>query len=326
MCWRTAPDGTLEFLSTVARDLGERLRLEEQLRQAQKMEAVGRLAGGIAHDFNNLLCIITGYSEMALGQLTANMPQRTFLTEINKAGNRAATLTRQLLAFSRKSLMAPKVLDLNALIRDAGTMLRRLIGEDVELATTFEPGLPTVKADPNQLEQVLMNLVVNARDAMPLGGRLEIRTGYAVLTERDIRDQPEVRPGSYAMFAVSDNGCGMDPATQARIFEPFFTTKGVGKGTGLGLAMVYGIVKQSGGHINVETAPGQGSVFRIYLPCAAVAASEPAPERRPRAHRPAPKPCCSPRMRTVCVPWCCRCCAAVATLSSRPATARKRSP
>jgi PAS domain S-box-containing protein len=269
-----APDGQVEFLSIVARDLSERLRLEEQLRQAQKMEAVGRLAGGIAHDFNNLLCIITGYSEMALHQMGIGAPLHTFLTEINKAGNRAATLTRQLLAFSRKSLLAPKVLDLNALFTDAGTMLRRLIGEDIELITTLEADLPSVKADPNQLEQVLMNLVVNARDAMPQGGRLEIRTGQARLTEGDLRDQPEVLPGRFVYFAVVDTGCGMDEATRARIFEPFFTTKGVGKGTGLGLAMVYGIVRQSGGHINVKSAPGQGTAFRVWLPCAELAMVE----------------------------------------------------
>jgi PAS domain S-box-containing protein len=252
-------------------------RLEEQLRQAQKMEAVGRLAGGIAHDFNNLLCIITGYAELALTQVPGQAPLHAFLSEINKAGNRAATLTRQLLAFSRKSLLAPKVLDLNALIRDAGTMLRRVIGEDIELTTALEAHLPTVKADPNQIEQVLMNLVVNARDAMAEGGRLEIRTARTTVTETDVRDQPEIRPGVYVTFAVSDTGCGMDEATRARIFEPFFTTKEVGKGTGLGLAMAYGIVKQSGGHITVKTAPGQGAVFRIYLPCADSLRAELAP-------------------------------------------------
>jgi PAS domain S-box-containing protein len=272
-----SPEGAVEFLSTVARDVGERLRLEEQLRQAQKMEAVGRLAGGIAHDFNNLLCIITGYSEMALTMLPAEGPLREFTAEINKAGNRAATMTRQLLAFSRKSLLSPKVLDLNALIRDSGTMLRRLIGEDVELVTTFDADLPTVKADPNQLDQILMNLVVNARDAMPQGGRLEIRTNRAHLTEDEVRQQAEVRPGVYVVIAVSDTGCGMDEATRARIFEPFFTTKGVGKGTGLGLAMVYGIVKQSGGHIEVQSAPGRGTTFRIYLPSTEVPHVEVAP-------------------------------------------------
>jgi PAS domain S-box-containing protein len=269
-----APDGAVEFLSMVARDLSERLRLEEQLRQAQKMEAVGRLAGGIAHDFNNLLCIITGYGEMALAQLPSGVPLHLYLTEIAKAANRAATLTRQLLAFSRKTLMAPKVLDLNTVIQDAGGMLRRFIGEDIELVTELEPDLPTVKADPNQLDQVLMNLVVNSRDAMPQGGRLEVRTRRVRLTEADVREQPEVQPGRYVMFAVTDSGCGMDEAVRARIFEPFFTTKGVGKGTGLGLAMVYGIVKQSGGHINVRSAPGLGTTFAIYLPSADSAEEE----------------------------------------------------
>jgi PAS domain S-box-containing protein len=240
--------------------------LEEQLRQSQKMEAVGRLAGGIAHDFNNLLCVITGYTEMALLQQAAGTPLHGYLTEVNKAGNRAATLVGQLLAFSRKSLLAPKVLDLNVLIRDAGTMLRRLIGEDLELATVFGPDLPSVKADPNQIDQILMNLAVNARDAMPQGGRLEIRTARVTLGEALVRHQPEVQAGHYVLLAVSDTGCGMDEATRARIFEPFFTTKGVGKGTGLGLAMVYGIVKQSGGHIEVETAVGKGTTFCVYLP------------------------------------------------------------
>ncbi len=266
--------GTVEFLSMVSRDLGERLRLEAQLRQAQKMEAVGRLAGGIAHDFNNLLCIITGYSEMALTQLAADATLHSFLSEINKAGNRAATLTRQLLAFSRKQLLAPKVLDLNGVIRDAGTMLRRMIGEDVELATTLAAELPPVKADPNQLEQVLMNLAVNARDAMPQGGRLELRTATVRLTDADTHDQPEVRPGAYVVLEVRDSGLGMSEEVKARIFEPFFTTKGVGKGTGLGLAMVYGIVKQSGGHIDVESAPGRGTTFRILLPSAGGPADE----------------------------------------------------
>jgi PAS domain S-box-containing protein len=272
-----SPEGDVEFLSTVSRDLGERLHLEGQLRQAQKMEAVGRLAGGIAHDFNNLLCIITGYTEMALSQLSGGTPLHNFLIEINKAGNRAATLTRQLLAFSRKSLLTPKVLDLDVLIRDAGTMLRRLIGEDIELAMIFEPNLPAVKADPNQLEQVLMNLAVNARDAMPQGGRLEVRTARVRLDAEQVRDQPEVQPGCYVLLAVSDTGCGMDTATRARIFEPFFTTKGVGKGTGLGLAMVYGIVKQSGGHVEVETAPGRGTTFRVYLPFAGENSADTAP-------------------------------------------------
>jgi PAS domain S-box-containing protein len=276
-----SPEGALEFLSTVARDVGERLRLEEQLRQAQKMEAVGRLAGGIAHDFNNLLCIITGYSEMALTMMPPDAPVREFTAEINKAGNRAATLTRQLLAFSRKSLLSPKVLDLNGVVHDTEKMLRRLIGEDIELVMTLEDGLPTVKADPNQLDQILMNLLVNARDAMPQGGRLEITTRRMLLSEEQVRDQPDVRPGAYVMFAVSDTGCGMDEATRAHIFEPFFTTKGVGKGTGLGLAMVYGIVKQSGGHIEVQSAPGRGATFRIYLPSTVPVNLDGAPDAAP---------------------------------------------
>jgi CheY-like chemotaxis protein len=214
---------------------------------------------------------------MALAHVEPDLPQHAFLAEVHKAGNRAATLTRQLLAFSRKSLLSPKVLDVNDLIRDAGKMLRRLIGEDIELITAYDPELPPVKADPSQLEQVLMNLVVNARDAMPQGGRLEVRTAGVQLGEADTRDQPEVRPGAYVLLTVRDTGIGMDEATRARIFEPFFTTKGIGKGTGLGLAMVYGIVKQSGGHIDVETAHGQGTTFCIYLPSAGSALTEAPP-------------------------------------------------
>ncbi len=234
-------------------------------------------------------------------------------------------MTRQLLAFSRKTLLAPKVLDLNGLIRDSSTMLRRLIGEDIELVLTFDEALPTVKADPNQLDQVLMNLVVNARDAMPQGGRLEIRTSRVHLSFDDVGDQPEVHPGPYVVFAVSDSGCGMDAVTRARIFEPFFTTKGVGKGTGLGLAMVYGIVKQSGGHIEVDSAPGAAA--RSASIC-------PRPRRRTwtrrrplprRMCRPARKPCCSPRMRMASVRWCSKCSSAAATRCWRHATARKRS-
>jgi PAS domain S-box-containing protein len=245
----------------VYRDVTEERRLESQLRQAQKMEAVGRLAGGVAHDFNNLLTAITGFSALALEALSADSPARGPIAEVARAGDRAAGLTRQLLAFSRQQVLAPRVLDPNAVVADLGKMLRRVIGEDVELATVLAPGVWPVLADPGQVEQVLVNLAVNARDAMPRGGRLTIETGNAVVGEGE-----SAAPGQYAVLTVADTGHGMDDATKAHIFEPFFTTKGTGKGTGLGLATVYGIVQQSGGHIAVESEPGRGTAFRVYLP------------------------------------------------------------
>ena len=247
-------------------DITERKLLESQLRQAQKMEAIGQLAGGVAHDFNNLLNVILGYSEMVLSDLGDNDPHRPRIEQVRKAGERAASLTRQLLAFSRKQVIQPRVLDLHALMAEMEKMLRRLIGEDIDLSIGAQPGARRIKADPGQIEQVAMNLVVNARDAMPQGGRLAIETASVDLDERFARDHPGARPGSYVMLAVSDTGCGMTPEVQARIFEPFFTTKEPGKGTGMGLATVYGIVKQSGGYIAVDSEPGRGSTFRIYLP------------------------------------------------------------
>ena len=250
---------------TALRDVTDRRQLEDQFRQSQKMEAVGRLAGGVAHDFNNLLTVITSYSQLMLDDLGAADPRRTDLEEIRKAAAGAATLTRQLLAFSRQQVLEPKVLDLNAVVAGAGKMLKRLIGEDVELATDLAADLGTVKADPGQLEQVIMNLAVNARDAMPMGGKLTIATRNTEVAERE-RLHGLVPAGRYALLAVSDSGMGMDEQTQARIFEPFFTTKEQGKGTGLGLATVYGIVKQSEGFIEVESEIGRGTTFTTYLP------------------------------------------------------------
>jgi len=251
---------------TLCRDISARRRAEGQLRQAQKMESIGRLAGGVAHDFNNLLTVISGYAEMLLAEQSSLPDTVEKLNGIREAGRRAADLTRQLLAFSRKQILQPKLLDLNRTVADTARLLTRLIGEDIQLATVLTTEAATIMADPGQLSQVIMNLAVNARDAMPSGGTLKLETAVASMDEEQLVDAPDAKPGRYVMLSVSDTGCGMTPETQSRVFEPFFTTKEAGKGTGLGLATVYGIVNQSGGFLRVQSEPGRGSTFRVYLP------------------------------------------------------------
>src|SRR5439155_12538393 len=253
------------FFELFTEDVTERRGLEQQFRQAQKMEAVGRLAGGIAHDFNNLLMVISGYCEFLLDRIGSDPALRGPAQEIASAAERATSLTRQLLAFSRKQLLAPKVMDLNSVVTENLQMLTRMIGEDIDLVMIPAADLGAVRADPGQIDQVIMNLAVNARDAMPQGGRLTIETANVTLDETYARLHAPVRPGEYVMLAISDTGMGMDAETQTHIFEPFFTTKGL-KGTGLGLSTVYGIVKQSGGYIWVYSEPGKGTAFKIYLP------------------------------------------------------------
>jgi PAS domain S-box-containing protein len=247
-------------------DISVRKALEGQLVHAQKMEAVGRLAGGVAHDFNNMLTVIAGYNRMILDELSTMDPLRGYAEEILKAADRAASLTNKLLAFSRRQIMQPRVINLNAVILQTENMLRRLIGEDIQLVMSLSADAGNIRSDPNHIEQAIVNLAVNARDAMPLGGRISIETGNTQIDETYVKTHMGVQPGEFVMIAVSDTGHGMDSATRQNIFEPFFTTKQRGKGTGLGLATVYGMVKQSGGDIWVYSEPGQGTTFKLYFP------------------------------------------------------------
>lgn len=288
LCPIEVREGEVVETSQIAREISRMKQLEEQFRQAQKMEAVGRLAGGVAHNFNNALTVISGYSEVLLEALSPNDPTRASLEEIKKAGDRATALTRQLLILSRKQVLEPKIVELNAAVANCEKMLKRVIGDQIELVTVFDPTLGRVKADPIQLEEVLQNLAVNARDAMPQGGRLTIQTANADLDQAYCRAHARVKPGRYIMLAVSDTGRGMDEETKSHIFEPFFgehvsSARGQGSGdaasgsdmtpgtprvapVGLGLAMIDGFIKQSGGHVQVQSEPGRGSTFKIYLP------------------------------------------------------------
>jgi len=259
-----APTGVISVIENTT----EAKRLQEQLRQSQKMEAIGRLAGGVAHDFNNLLTVVTGFSQYMLDSLNLDDAARGAVEEILKAGNRAASLTNQLLAFGRRQMIQPRMLDLNRVICDIERMLRRVIIEEIELKLALAPSLWKVKADAGQIEQIMMNLVLNARDALPHGGRITIETANVELTRKEARAHQDLKPGRHVIIRVADNGLGMDAETQRRLFEPFFTTKGLGRGTGLGLSTVYGIVKQNSGDITVASAPGRGSTFTIHLPAA----------------------------------------------------------
>jgi two-component system, cell cycle sensor histidine kinase and response regulator CckA len=262
----TSSDGEIIGCIGLAVDVTERNELEMQMRQAQKMEAVGQLAGGIAHDFNNLLTVIAGYSDLTLLRLDPSDPLRNNINEVNKACNRAAGLTRHLLAFSRKQVLKPEVLNLNNTVSEMSRMLLPLIGENVDLVIELSPDLWQVKADSGQIEQIIANLAVNAKDAMPLGGKLAIRTCNIIPDAEIVRQYESVQSGPFVLLTMSDTGHGMNPETVSRVFEPFFTTKDVGKGSGLGLSTVYGIVKQSGGYISIDSEVGRGTTFKIYLP------------------------------------------------------------
>jgi len=282
-------DGSTRYIEGFVHDITDRReseeekrRLLEQLVQSQKMEAVGQLAGGIAHDFNNLLTAITGYSELLLGELPPEDLRRSHAEEIRKAGERAASLTQQLLAFSRRQVLEPKILDVNTVVSDIERMLRRLIGEHIELKTRKEADLWRVRADPGQIEQAILNLVINARDAMPNGGTLAIETNNTHLDEGFASSHVPTHPGEYVEVAITDTGSGITEEVMARLFEPFFTTKEVGKGTGLGLSTTYGIVKQSGGYLWCESEVGRGTTFRVYLP----RVDEPVTQPEPRPAQP----------------------------------------
>ncbi len=271
---RDADGRAVRMIGTV-QDVTDRRLLEDQLRQAQKMEAIGRLAGGIAHDLNNALTAIAGYAELALGELEATHTARADVDEIRRASERAASVTRQLLAFSRKELLEPRLFDLNATIAALGRLLGRLLGADVQVRTELAPSVPPILGDPGQVEQAVINLAVNARDAMPGGGRLTLATSVEDLDDAAVRANAPMSPGRYIVLRVGDTGQGMSAETQARIFEPFFTTKETGKGTGLGLSMVYGTLKQIGGYIFVDSELGRGTTFRLYFrPASAAAAAQ----------------------------------------------------
>ncbi|MCW8132448.1 MAG: PAS domain S-box protein [Planctomycetota bacterium] len=273
--------GKVAEILSIGTDVSERKRLENQLRQSQKMDAIGRLAGGVAHDFNNLLTIISGYSHLLLRADLPDDGARDKITAIREASARAAALTRQLLGFSRQTMLQPRLLDMNEAIAETSKMLQRLIGEDIQYATRLAPNLEKVKVDPSQLDQILMNLVVNARDAMPTGGKILIETANVTL-DATSGSHLEAKAGPHVMLAIGDTGCGMKPEILSRIFEPFFTTKEAGKGTGLGLAMVFGVVQQSGGGIDVCSEPGAGSTFKLYFPVAKEGvAVRPEPEEQP---------------------------------------------
>jgi two-component system cell cycle sensor histidine kinase/response regulator CckA len=279
--------GEIDHFDLMVQDITKQRNLEDQLRQAQKMEAIGRLAGGIAHDFNNLLGVIIGYSELAMDQIEPASAVRGQVEQIRRAGERASALTRQLLAFSRQQVLDTKTLNLNAIISDMAQMLLRLIGEDIELQTKLESGLHAVRGDQGQIEQVIMNLAVNARDAMPQGGKLMIETCNVTVEADELQRHTSMMPGDYVLLTISDTGMGMDTETQAHIFEPFFTTKVQGKGTGLGLATVYGVVKQSGGYIWVYSEPGVGATFKVYLPRVLDELQTSIPADRGNSHQPA---------------------------------------
>ena len=260
------PSGEPKYFISVVQDITERKHLEGQFLQAQKMEAIGRLAGGIAHDFNNLLTVIIGYCDLLRKQLGDRNPICREINEIKKAAERAAMLTAHLLAFSRRQVLQLEVIDLNTVVSDMEQLLCRLIGEDIRLTTTLDPELDLIKTDRGQLTQIIMNFAVNARDAMPEGGALTLETRNLYLGDEYTRNHTEVQSGPYVLLRISDTGCGMAAETQPQVFEPFFTTKEQGRGTGLGLSTVYGIVKQHKGHISVDSAPGRGSTFKIYMP------------------------------------------------------------